>query len=102
MGGTHKKCKFSGGCLLTASFGYKDGSGTQFCSKHTDSDMINLLCKLCNCGKSRPTYNYNGLSAKFCKECKEKEMINVNDKNCKCGKSRPTVNLEGLNPEYCA
>ena len=102
MGGTHKKCKFSGGCLLTASFGYKDDSGTQFCSKHKDSDMINLLCKLCNCGKVRPTYNYEGLSAKFCKECKEEEMINVNDKNCKCGKSRPTFNFEGLNPEYCA
>ena len=39
----HKKCKFSGGCLLTASFGYKDGTGTQFCSKHKDDDMINLF-----------------------------------------------------------
>ena len=46
MGGKHKKCKFNGGCLLTASFGYKDGTGTQFCSKHKDEDMVNLLCKL--------------------------------------------------------
>jgi len=101
MGGKHKKCKFTGGCLLTASFGYKDGTGTQFCSKHKAEDMVNLLCKLCHCGKARPTYNYEGLSARFCKECKEKDMINVNDKNCKCGKVKPTFNFKGLKPEYC-
>ena len=31
MGGKHKKCKFIDGCLLIASFGYKDGTGTKFC-----------------------------------------------------------------------
>ena len=102
MGGKHKKCKFSGGCLLIASFGYKDGTGTQFCSKHKDEDMTNLLCKLCVCGKARPTYNYQGLTANFCKECKKEDMINVNDKNCKCGKARPSFNFEGLKPEFCA
>lgn len=64
--------------------------------------MINLLCKLCHCGKARPTYNYEGLTAKFCKLCKTDDMINVNDKKCKCGLSIPTFNIKGLKPEYCA
>jgi hypothetical protein len=102
MGGKHKKCKFIDGCLMTASFGFKDGEGTQFCSKHKVDGMINLLCKLCDCGKARPTYNYEGLFANFCKECKKDGMINVNDKRCKCGKSKPTFNFKGLKAEYCS
>ena len=102
MGGKHKKCKFIEGCLLIASFGYKDGTGTQFCSKHKTDGMVNLLCKLCHCGKARPTYNYEGNSANFCKDCKEDGMINVNDEPCKCGKVKPTFNFEGLKAEYCA
>jgi hypothetical protein len=102
MGGKHKKCKFIEGCLLIASFGYRDGTGTQFCSKHKVDGMVNLLCKLCHCGQVRPTYNYQGKSANFCKECKEDGMINVNDDPCKCGKVKPTFNFEGLKAEYCA
>jgi hypothetical protein len=102
MGGKHKKCKFIDGCTLTASFGYRDEKGTQFCSKHKSINMVNLLCKSCECGRARPTYNFEGLAAKCCLECKEEEMINVNDKMCSCGKSRPTFNLKGLKPEYCA
>jgi hypothetical protein len=101
MGGKHKKCQETN-CSITASFGHNKIAGTKYCSKHKEEGMINLLCKLCNCGKARPTYNYEGLSANFCKECKKDDMINVNDKNCKCGKSRPTFNLHGLKPEYCA
>ena len=98
----HKKCKFIDGCLLTASFGYRDGKGTQFCSNHKEINMINLICKLCNCGNARPTYNYPGLTAKYCKECKENDMINVNDKPCnKCKKVLPTFNFKGLKAEYC-
>jgi len=102
MGGKHKKCRFIEGCLLTASFGYKDGTGAQFCSHHKIPNMVNLLCKLCQCGKARPTYNYEGISAKFCKECKEDKMINVNDKKCNCGKVKPTFNFKDLKPEYCS
>ncbi len=102
MGGKHKKCKFIEGCLLTASFGYKHGTGTQFCSKHKADGMVNLLCKLCHCKKARPTYNYEGKSANFCKDCKEEGMINVNDDPCKCGKVRPTFNFQRLKAEYCA
>ena len=58
MGGKHKKCKYDECCLLTASFGYKDGTGTKFCSKHKEEGMVNLLCKSCKCGKARPTYNF--------------------------------------------
>ena len=101
MGGRHKKCKYAD-CTLTASFGFKDGSGTQFCSKHKMDGMVNLLCKSCECGKARPTYNYEGLSATFCKECKKEDMINVNDKPCECGKSKPTFNFEGEKPRFCA
>jgi hypothetical protein len=100
MGGHHKKCQAEN-CTLIASFGHNKTIGTKFCSKHKEDGMINLLCKLCSCGKARPTYNYDGLSANFCKECKDDIMINVNDKNCKCEKSRPTFNFKGLKPEYC-
>ena len=98
----HKKCKFVDGCQLIASFGHRDGKGGQFCSKHKTYNMINLLCKLCECGRARPTYNYEGKTANFCSECKEDGMINVNDKNCFCGSARPTFNLKGLKAEYCA
>ena len=98
----HKKCKFIDGCILTASFGYNNGLGTQFCSKHKELNMINLLCKSCECGSARPTYNFEGLSAKFCIKCKKESMVNVNDKLCNCGKSRPTFNYKGLKAEYCA
>jgi hypothetical protein len=102
MGGKHKKC-ISNGCLLIASFGYNKMLGTQFCSNHKEPNMINLLCKLCDCKKARPTYNYVGKTANFCKECKKEGMINVNDKQCKCNKKvKPTFNFQGLKPEYCA
>jgi len=98
----HRKCKFGEGCQFIASFGYRDGNGTQFCSKHKEKDMINLLCKLCECGRARPTYNYEGKTASFCSLCKEDDMINVNDKRCFCGKAKPTFNYKGLKPEYCS
>ena len=102
MGGKHKKCKSAEGCLLIASFGFKDGNGTQFCSKHKEINMINLLCKLCECGKSRPTYNYHGLKANFCKDCRKEDMINVNDKMCECGIVKPSFNYEGEKPRFCS
>jgi hypothetical protein len=101
MGGKHKKCKFPEGCNLIASFGFKDGTGTQFCSKHKNEGMVNLLCKLCDCGKARPTYNFEGMSANFCKECRQDGMINVNDKKCECGKSIPTFNYIGEKARFC-
>ena len=101
MGGKHKKCQ-EVECGLIASFGFNKIEGTKFCSKHKVYNMINLLCKLCSCGKSRPTYNYEGKSANFCKECKTDDMINVNGKNCFCGLSRPTFNVKGLKAGYCS
>ena len=106
MGGKHKKCKYTEGegneCKLIASFGFNKQIGTEYCSKHKENGMINLLCKLCSCGKARPTYNYEGLSANFCSQCKSPDMINVNDKKCFCGKVKPTFNFEGLKAEFCA
>ena len=101
MGGTHKKCQAEN-CLLTASFGFNKITKTKFCSAHKEEGMVNLLCKLCDCQKSRPTYNYEGLSANFCKLCKLDDMINVNDKICHCGKSKPCFNYEGIKAKYCA
>lgn len=101
MRGYHKKCQ-SENCNLIASFGFNKLTKTKFCSAHKEEGMINLLCKSCQCGKARPTYNYEGLSANFCKLCKEEGMINVNDKNCHCCKSRPTFNYNDLKAEYCA
>lgn len=100
----HRKCKFVGeeACKLTASFGFSDGKGTQYCSKHKVDGMINLLCKLCQCGRVRPIYNMEGLSANYCIKCKTEGMVNVNDKLCSCGTSSPTFNLSGLKPEFCS
>lgn len=100
MGGKHKKCIFND-CVLIASFGHNKITGTKYCSKHKEPGMVNLLCKLCICGSSRPTYNLSGLTASYCFKCKSDEMINVNDKPCFCGISRPTFNLPGLKPEFC-
>ncbi len=97
----HRKCKSQEGCQLTASFGYKDGNGTQFCSKHKEDGMVNLICKLCSCGKARPTYNFIGMSANFCVNCKQDGMVNVNDQMCNCGKSRPTFNFPDQKPRCC-
>jgi hypothetical protein len=106
MGGKHKKCIYTEndgkGCEFIASFGFNKQMGTKYCSKHKEHEMINLLCKLCSCGKSRPTYNFEGLSANFCFQCKSQDMVNVNDRKCFCGKARPTFNFEGLKAEFCA
>lgn len=103
MGGKHKKCKHESGCGLIASFGFNKIIGTEFCSKHKTEGMINLLCKLCSCGKARPTYNLPGIPANFCKECKTDEMINVNDKVCFCGRVKPSFNYPGEKGAlYCA
>ena len=86
MGGKHKKCMYTNNddvdekCKFIASFGTNKILGTKFCSKHKEPGMINLLCKLCICGKARPTYNLEGLSANFCLQCKTNDMVNVNDK----------------------
>jgi hypothetical protein len=97
----HRKCKSQDGCLFTASFGYRDGNGTQFCSKHKKDGMVNLICKLCSCGKARPTYNFIGMTANFCVSCKKDGMINVNDNMCDCGKVKPTFNFPDQKPRYC-
>ena len=77
MGGKHKKCKSAEECGFIASFGFRDGTGTQFCSRHKLDGMVNLLCKSCECGLSRPTYNYEGKSAAYCKDCRLEGMKNV-------------------------
>jgi EsV-1-7 cysteine-rich motif len=98
----HRKCKGED-CSLIASFGYKlDGKGTKFCSKHKEVGMVNLLCKLCVCGKARPCYNYEGLRGDYCFSCKEEGMINVNDAKCFCGRAKPCFNLPGLKQAYCS
>jgi hypothetical protein len=102
MGGKHKKCKSVEECDFIASFGFRDGIGTQFCSRHKLEGMVNLLCKSCECRLSRPTYNYKGLSANFCSQCKKDGMINVNSKMCECGKVIATFNYSGEKAKYCS
>jgi hypothetical protein len=96
----HKKCTNTE-CKFIASFGYT-GSGTQFCSKHKKSDMINLLCKTCYCGRVRPSYNYDGEAANYCQECKLEGMIHVNGLRCICGRVKPCFNFVNMPAEYCA
>lgn len=101
MGGKHKKC-LNDECDLIASFGFNKTLGTKYCSKHKEDGMINLLCKLCYCGRARPTYNFSGLSANYCSICKTDGMVNVNDKGCACGLVKATFNYEGLKAKYCS
>ena len=56
----------------------------------------------CNCGKSIPCFNYEGLQPVCCSQCKQEGMINVKSKKCYCGKSQPNFNYEGLKPEFCS
>jgi hypothetical protein len=59
--------------------------------------------KVCNCGSSVPSFNYEGLKPEFCKKCPgyKNEMIGINEKRCKCGNKKPSFNYEGLKPEFC-
>jgi hypothetical protein len=64
--------------------------------------MINIVSKMCICGKAIPSF---GLAedkiATCCKECKTQEMINIISKMCICGKSQPSFGLEEDNKIIC-
>jgi hypothetical protein len=45
--------------------------------------MIYVDNSKCFCGKSQPSFGYEGDKASHCRECKEPNMINVNSLRCK-------------------
>jgi hypothetical protein len=67
----------------------------------THKENYNHQYRICHCGKSRPTFNFEGMKQEYCKLCKLDKMINVIDKKCKCGKSQPSFNFKGLKPIFC-
>jgi hypothetical protein len=63
--------------------------------------MINLRSKLCNCGKSQPLFNFDGLKPEFCSKCKLEGMNDVVNKKCKCG-TKANFNFKDKKPEFCS
>jgi hypothetical protein len=73
----------------------------KFCSNCKEVDMIDVSHKKCFCGKSQPSFNYEGIKiAKYCTECKLPNMVTTNSL-CFCKKVQPTYNYEGLSAKYC-
>jgi hypothetical protein len=58
--------------------------------------------KLCECGKSCPTFNYPNIKKGICcNACKHKDMVSIK-KKCVCGKVVPVYNYENeKTPRYC-
>ena len=67
----------------------------------THKENYNHQYRICHCGKSRPTFNFQEMKAEYCVNCKSEGMINVINKKCYCGKSQPTFNLKELKPMFC-
>jgi hypothetical protein len=68
-------------------------------------NAIDVVHKLCICGKARPSFNLPGEKiGKWCENCEDKprNAVNVVDKLCVCGKAQPTFNLPGeKTPIWC-
>lgn len=87
-------------CTTKATFNVP-GQKAKFCAQHKEADMVDVLNKKCECGKSQPRWNFPGLKPVCCTGCKQPGMIETHRKKCFCGKVRPTFNLEGLKAEFC-
>jgi hypothetical protein len=74
-------------CNRTAIYGYFNDKIKLRCSIHRILEphkMINLNCRLCECG-TRPTFGFlNDKQATCCFKCKKDNMINITDKKCPC------------------
>ena len=56
----------------------------------------------CECGKAKPSFNYEGeTKAICCASCKKENMVNIKDKKCECGKAQPYFNYEGETKPIC-
>ena len=86
-------------CGTRASFNFLGETKGQFCVKHKEPNMVNVMSKTCEeagCDK-QPTYNIPGGKACFCAEHKHPNMVDVKNKTCEeagCN-TRPTYNIPG-------
>jgi uncharacterized protein YheU (UPF0270 family) len=94
-----KLCNFLN-CRKRASYG-KTRTSLERCVLHKEN--MKLCAKICNCGKSRPSYNDHEENVGICcKSCKTDSMVNIVSKKCKCGKAIPIYNEPGeSNPVSC-
>jgi len=87
-------------CRNRATYGKCNGQPLR-CKEHKDD--LKYASQLCYCGKSRPSFNYEGKPAEYCKDCaKDDDMVNVKDKKCiKCNTKHPSFNYKGKPARYC-
>jgi hypothetical protein len=59
---------------------------------------------MCECGKSKPCFNYEGeTKAMYCGSCKKEHMIDIKNKKCiSCKKTQPTYNYPDEIRLYCS
>jgi hypothetical protein len=58
-------------CSKNATFNVI-GEKTKFCATHKSEDMVDVVNVKCDCGKSQPRWNFQGLKARYgrCSKCK--------------------------------
>jgi len=81
-------------CGKRASFNVQ-GEPARFCKNCANDNMVNVVSKMCECGKARPSFNIPGKKATHCVDCKRDNMVDVKNKLCECGKARPSFNIPG-------
>jgi hypothetical protein len=77
-------CKFTG-CTTIPVYNLPT-AGAQWCAKHRQAHMVDVLSHRCKCSKSSsPLFGYIGdARPEFCSQCKLPDMVNLN-KGCYCG-----------------
>ena len=91
-------CKFDG-CKKQAAFNIETEKRGKYCFTHKETNMINVIRKICihdNC-QITSTYNILGSPPLYCKSHKELNMINVTSRLCaeiNC-QLRPSYNYKG-------
>lgn len=90
-------CNFEN-CRNRASYGLYYGKPLRCC---THKEGMKHCTKICQCGKSRPTFNEPGEKKKVCcSECRTSTMVDVSRFLCPCGKN-PIFNEPGNKKAVC-
>ena len=71
-------------CKKAPAFGFAGGKATR-CGKHRLGQMVDLVSKLCPCGKHM-NFGLPGERPSACAGCKTADMVDVRSKLCPCGK----------------
>ena len=63
---------------------------------------MQLVSRICRCGKAQPIYNEPGKTKPICcSRCKTDTMVDVKNKRCRCGKAQPQYNEPGETKPIC-